>query len=66
MIRLQSLAHYLFFFKLLGFSDTDEIKYRNALLSHSIRYSLQGNSRRVCKKTLSCIPDRDFREPDRG
>ena len=31
-------AHYLFFFKLLGFSDTEEVTYRYARLSHLNRY----------------------------
>ena len=32
-------AHHLLSFKLLRFSDTEEVKYRNARLSHLIRYS---------------------------
>ena len=34
VLRLPNIAHHLFFSKLLGFSDTDEVKYRNAHLSH--------------------------------
>lgn len=34
VLRLPSLARHLFFSKHLGFSDTDEVKNRNAHLSH--------------------------------
>ena len=34
VLRLPSLARYLFFSKHLGFSDNDEVKNRNAHLSH--------------------------------
>ena len=34
VLRLPSLARHLFFFKHLGFSDTDEVKNSNAHLSH--------------------------------
>ena len=34
VLRLPSLARHLFFSKHLGFSDTDEVKNRNAHLLH--------------------------------
>ena len=34
VLYLSSLAHHLFVSKLLGFSDTEEVKYKHAHLSH--------------------------------
>ena len=40
VLRLQSLSRHLCFSKRLGFSNTDEFKYRNARLSHLIWYRM--------------------------
>ena len=47
MLCLPSLAHHLFYSKLLGLSDTDEDKFRNAHLSHEIWYSYPYSNHRV-------------------